>query len=190
MKVMAAFPLPFTQDFDKETVSSPPAMWYDQMGAWEVQEDASKQGNRLMRQVSPVWPACWGYSCTGPTTYFGPSEFNHSTRVVVDVKLEDTGSWTLSTEGGSSIGISLDTDGSWSLVDGKSTKANGKGLSFAPNSWHTVELQIGESYYAALFDGQVLSNQTNTGAHDGYRYKVSMGRYIFAAMDNFKISAL
>ena len=35
------------------------------MGAWEVQADPSKPGNRLMRQVSPVWPACWGYSCTG-----------------------------------------------------------------------------------------------------------------------------
>jgi len=30
----APFPLPFTQDFDGEVVSSPPALWYDQMGAW------------------------------------------------------------------------------------------------------------------------------------------------------------
>ena len=59
------FPLPFTQDFDKETISAPPAYWYDQMGAWEVQADPAKPTNHLMRQVSPVWPACWGYSCTG-----------------------------------------------------------------------------------------------------------------------------
>jgi hypothetical protein len=26
--------------------------------------------------VVPVWPACWGYSCSGPTTYFGPKAFN------------------------------------------------------------------------------------------------------------------
>ena len=84
----------------------------------------------------------------------------------------------------------MHTDGSWSLVDGKSTKASGTDLGFTPNSWHTVELQIGQSYYAALFDGQVLSNQTNAGTRDGYRFKVSMDRYIFAAMDNFKISAL
>ena len=72
------FPIPFTQDFDQENVSAPPAYWYDQMGAWEVQNDPSKPGNRLMRQVSPVWPACWGYSCTGPMTYFGPKAFNAS----------------------------------------------------------------------------------------------------------------
>ena len=29
----APFPLPFTQNFDSEAVSSPPAFWYDQVGA-------------------------------------------------------------------------------------------------------------------------------------------------------------
>ena len=60
------FPLPFTQSFDAESVSAPPAYWYDQMGAWEVQAGGEK-GGKVMRQVSPVWPNCWGYSCTGPT---------------------------------------------------------------------------------------------------------------------------
>eukprot|EP01047_Picozoa_sp_COSAG01_P066182 COSAG01_NODE_9087_length_2561_cov_3.257920_4_plen_75_part_00 len=62
------------------------------MGAWEVQADPAKPGNKLMRQVSPVWPACWGYSCTGPTTYFGPKHFNSSGSagftIDIDVKLE------------------------------------------------------------------------------------------------------
>ena len=43
-------------------------------GAWEVQLDPSESlsgNNQVMRQVVPVWPACWGYSCSGPTTYFG-----------------------------------------------------------------------------------------------------------------------
>ena len=84
------FPLPFAQDFDGEAVSAPPAYWYDQMGAWEVQADGEKGGN-LMRQVSPVWPACWGYSCTGPTTYFGPaSGRNKQTPLATKILLEDT----------------------------------------------------------------------------------------------------
>jgi hypothetical protein len=63
------------------------------MGAWEVQADPAKPGNKLMRQVSPVWPACWGYSCTGPTTYFGPKHFNSSGSsagftIALDIKLE------------------------------------------------------------------------------------------------------
>lgn len=42
-------------------------------GAWEIQTDPSMNGikNQVMRQVVPVWPACWGYSCSGPTTFFG-----------------------------------------------------------------------------------------------------------------------
>jgi len=48
--------------------------------------------DRLMRQVSPVWPACWGYSCSGPVTYFGPKHFNASGAagftISLDVKLE------------------------------------------------------------------------------------------------------
>jgi len=47
------FPVPFTQDFDTESVSAPPAYWYDQMGAWEVQAapTAANAANKLMRQV-------------------------------------------------------------------------------------------------------------------------------------------
>ena len=73
----APFPLPYMQSFDVEAVHSPPKYWYDQMGAWEVAHAARGHGisvdddNQVMRQVVPVWPACWGYSCSGPTTYFG-----------------------------------------------------------------------------------------------------------------------
>ncbi len=87
----------FSQDFDDESPPAPPALWYDQMGAWEIQvdpyddsddssssssssrtaaaktnntskkKDARNKGkgssgsgviNHVMRQVSPVWPAC------------------------------------------------------------------------------------------------------------------------------------
>ena len=39
--------------------SSPPRYWYDQMGAWEIQSEKTGSNNKMMRQVSPVWPACW-----------------------------------------------------------------------------------------------------------------------------------
>ena len=71
------------------------------MGAWEVQADPNKPGNKLMRQVSPVWPACWGYSCTGPTTYFGPQQFNESGAngftIALEVKLEQDAVFSIGT---------------------------------------------------------------------------------------------
>ena len=69
--------LSHAQTFDAEVLHSPPRYWYDQMGAWEVaaatrQGSAQGQGhNQVMRQVTPVWPDCWDYSCAGPTTFFG-----------------------------------------------------------------------------------------------------------------------
>ena len=30
------FALPYVQDFDKEVIAAPPALFYDQMGAWEI----------------------------------------------------------------------------------------------------------------------------------------------------------
>ena len=66
-----------------------------------------------------------------------------------------------------------------SRAGGKSTKANGKGLSFAPNSWHTVELQIGESYYAALFDA--LAAQVARGAEEYRLHELGKTARAFAA---------
>ena len=46
-----AFPMPFAQSFDGDVIGSPPPLWYDQMGAWEIQPDPRRVGAKLMRQV-------------------------------------------------------------------------------------------------------------------------------------------
>jgi hypothetical protein len=46
-----AFPMPFVQSFDGDTTGSPAPLWYDQMGAWEIQPDPRREGAKLMRQV-------------------------------------------------------------------------------------------------------------------------------------------
>ena len=202
----ADFALPYTQSFDGESIPAPPALWYDQMGAWEVAADPSElpdngngNNNQVMRQVVPVWPQCWGYSCTGPTTYFGPSSFRAGTALSVDVRLEDQGNWTFGVQAGSKTngGVTLDTDGSWSVeVAGKKLGSGGAGaVSFSANKWHTVQFHVGASYFAATLDGKVLVNATagakdTPGVMNDWRVMVSMGRYIFAAMDNFKMAAL
>ena len=53
------FPLPYHQTFDDEVEFAPAALWYDQMGAWEVHARDDGKG-QAMKQVSDVWPACWG----------------------------------------------------------------------------------------------------------------------------------
>jgi len=174
------FPIPFTQDFDLENVSAPPALWYDQMGAWEVQVDPGKTGN-LMRQVSPVWPACWGYSCSGPLTYFGPASFNQSDGMVVeiDVKLEDHGTWHFKGK----QGVALSTNGTATIAGAKVANVN-----FAVNTWHSVQLTYNSTGFSVSLDGTLIGSSSEHS--DGFYFEMGLDRYIFAAVDNFKISPL
>jgi len=104
----------------------------------------------------PVWPACWGYSCTGPTTYFGPASLQSDLVVSLDVRLEDHGALTIEPQGMSYKGLTLDSAGSWSL--GSATGS----LDFGVDSWHAVELTMGSGWQAASVDGKALANISGT----------------------------
>lgn len=194
------FPLPFSQDFDGEAVSAPPAYWYDQMGAWEVQAGGENGGN-LMRQVSPVWPACWGYSCTGPTTYFGPAAFNTTSAngltLALDVKLEKDASFTLGL-GKTFYGLTLDSLNNTYTCTSAGSGGTKKGkASFATNVWHKITVNIKGGLVTATLDGKTLAGGGGNadadvdrvgGGSDGFYIVMSLDRYIYADVDNFKIT--
>jgi len=175
-----AFPLPFKQTFDDETISAPPKIWYDQMGAWEIQESPyGDDRGRVMRQVVPVWPACWGYSCTGPTTYFGAgiaAGLTGELTMSMDVRLEDHGAVTFTVRGGNNK--------AW--IDLKMNSSDG----FAVNTWHALQLRLSNDWQAGAIDGKQIFNESK-GAKlsDGLSFKVQLDRYIFASIDNFEISS-
>jgi len=151
------FPIPFTQTFDDEKVFSPAKIWYDQMGAWEIQNSPygdDNGSNKVMRQVVPIWPQCWGYSCTGPTSYFGPTEFQGDLTVSMDVRLEDDAVFTidyLNSHNKKIAGqrkLDLDSRGNFSFGN-----VNGS-VDFGINKWHTIEIrqEIGQ----VKVDGKVI----------------------------------
>eukprot|EP00756_Hemistasia_phaeocysticola_P015187 Hpha_TRINITY_DN15391_c5_g2::TRINITY_DN15391_c5_g2_i1::g.90879::m.90879/K01202/GALC; galactosylceramidase len=182
-----SFPLPFVQSFDGESLSAPPAVWYDQMGAWEVHADPYQAGtqNHVMRQMVPVWPECWGYSCSGPKTYFGPAELGGGVNVSVKVQLEADAAWTLGA-GDAKLTINSAT-GAFTL---KAATAKSEGSAdFKKGSWHRCELHVAGGYTAALLDGKLLANVTH-GVKDGWYVSVELGSYIFASMDDFALHRL
>ncbi len=173
----APFPVPYRQPFDDEAEWAPPRFWYDQMGAWEVQTwpgqwPAQPAGgevtpntapnkvpnmapNKVMRQVVPQWPECWGYSCTGPTTYLGPGDFHEDLAVSFALQLEARAALTL--QGDAAFHLVLNaSSGQWALDD-----AHGGGLSLALHQWHQVTLALGASWVAATVDGTLLANVTS-----------------------------
>ena len=182
----ASFPLPFTQIFDDEQIPSPPKFWYDQMGAFEIAAEAHGSNNQVMRQVSPVWPACWGYSCTGPTTYFGAQEFQTTTvlHVSIDVKLEtEDAAFTLFA---GSVGVTLNSRNGGSFNVGNGTKGTAM---FTVGTWHTVELSmVANGLLNATLDGVLLGSSTNVPSDKGLYFKVQFDSYIYAQLDNWKIS--
>merc|ERR1712070_146483 len=115
----------------------------------------------VMRQVVPVWPACWGYSCTGPTSYFGPSELQGDLTVSMDVRLEDDAVFTLDflNKDNKNAGYSkldLDSKGTFSFGG---TKGN---VDFGINQWHTIEirLELGQ----VKVDGKMIANVPRLGS--------------------------
>jgi hypothetical protein len=174
------FQLPWNQTFDDEKVSAPPAIWYDQMGAFEVQKSTTAGRGNVMRQVVPVWPACWGYSCSGPTTYFGPSSFTSGTSISFDLNLEDHAKFSIA----AGVTFEAGSDGSWSL-----NKKKGTGTGLKVGAWSTIRLDLGTKSTAAYVGGKLVANSTDV-AKGSFSIKASMDRYVFASIDNFAIKKM
>jgi len=143
-----------------------------------------------MRQVSPVWPACWGYSCTGPMTYFGPKKFNASGaqgfKIALDVKLEQDAIFGIggSTGGKNFAGLLLDSkNGTYTI--GEET---GSAASFKSGSFHQVEVILTAQSVSASLDGKPLGKKSTKGISDGFYIMMSLDRYVYADVDNFQLT--
>lgn len=149
----APFPLPYTQSFDDERIGVPARFWYDQMGAWEIQDspygDVATRG-KVMRQVVPVFPQCWGYLCESPSTSLGPSSFKGNITVSLDVRLEGHGAISLNPMGLNHAPLRIDSQGKWSLGQRRSGNVN-----FDPDVWHTVTFRMwADGSQDAFVDGK------------------------------------
>lgn len=62
------FPLPYKDSFDDQSESAPPKYFYDQMGAFEVQQSNDTARGMIVRAVVPDFPICWcvlrGHVCS------------------------------------------------------------------------------------------------------------------------------
>ena len=101
----------------------------------------------------PVWPECWGYSCTGPTTYLGPGDFQRKLVLAFKFWLDDDAVLTMS--GNGVFKLKLDSKGAWSL-----NSKSGHGLNFPTGAWHDIELSIGAQWQTIKVDGKLLANTT------------------------------
>merc|ERR1740117_439737 len=153
-----AFPIPYKQSFNDERIAAPGRMWYDVMGAWEVQSspygDAAERGN-VLRQVVPVYPNCWGYRCEPPASFFAPSTLKGDLTVQLDVRLEEDGDFILNAVGFNYSQLALKSTGTWSMGDPEYISGP---VNFAKGNWHTVKLRMKpDGSQQAWVDGERLA---------------------------------
>jgi len=172
----SAFPIPYVDNFDSSAISSPPKYFYDQMGAWEIQKSTTPSRGNVMRQVVPIWPVCWGYSCSGPATYFGDESFNAVT-ISMDVFMEDKCAIIMGT---GKLTFWAATNGTWSFGNKK-----GK-VDFPEKKWHAVSLMVGNNWAGAKVNGQMLINTSATVKN--WKLELLLSRYVAVQIDNFNVT--
>jgi len=154
----APFELPYAQNFDDETESAPPRLWYDQMGSWEIQDSPYNDGRgKVMRQVVPVWPICWGYSCNGPTTFFGPSDLHGDVTISMDVRLEQAADFSVAPQGRGEYefhGFHVDPRSGWKF--GMNGELGRGQADFEVGRWHSITLRVTKGAMSATLDGVLL----------------------------------
>lgn len=183
----APFPIPYLQSYDNEKVGSPPRLWYDQMGAWEITTspygDAETRG-QVMRQVVPVWPNCWGYMCSGPVTHIGPASLKGDLTVTFDVRMEDKVVLVLSPVGMNYTAVALDSAGRWSMGN----KAHGA-FRFPLNKWHSVKMRMRpDGAQDVKVNGQILVDATKMPHPSFLAYSAHQGE--ICSEDNFPDSTV
>ena len=166
------------------------------MGAWQVQpktgDSATSNGDNVMRQVSPVWPACWGYSCSGPLTYFGPAGFNASggltMKIDVMIEEEDATFSLLGLVGQSKTGIEINSgNGSWSFT-GTGQSTVGGITDFKAGVFHSLAMHVNTTMITASLDGKVLGSSPLKHMQDGFYIAMGLDKYVYAQVDNWSLS--
>ena len=177
------------------------------MGAWEVSNRSDCFSGRCMVQVATQYPICWDNDCIGPTTYFGDGSF-YNAKVDFKFRFDVDASLKLvvnnPTKGAQLHSFSVNTNGSTQFnvtTNGALNTTNGRSATFAAQQWHDVSVTMNADpatntrEMSASINGQVVGTvqtSVNGSNHENFPWWVviELDRYVGAAIDNFKVSAL
>jgi hypothetical protein len=184
------FPLPYRDDFESDSQGKMGKYLAAQSGSFEIADRADDKG-RCLRQVTPKPGIHWTYD-PEPNTFLGSADW-HDYAVAADVLIEKAGSVCLF--GRVSVVqhanwlngycFKIDHEGNWELKSDKALLAKGK-VSFAPDSWHRMEMTFSGEKVQALLDGNKLGEAKDTTFQTGMAGLGSGWNY--AQFDNLTIA--
>jgi hypothetical protein len=189
----SAFPFPFSNNFENDTVDKPAKYFVDQEGSFEVANCSGREGKCMVQMVDQP-PIKWGGGLNDrfPFTFLGDqvgSQTWTDYEVSVDVRMEEAGSVTLwghldrmvpcveekkSCWGIFSVpeGYSLrvDSDGWWQLNNSSEKGAkvkqvkSGYAPGWEPKTWHNLKLAFHGAALSVLIDGKpAMTNVVASG---------------------------
>lgn len=176
----AAFPLSYSEDFERYKPGSTPAYFADQGGAFEVFRASGKvrggKENKTLRQVITgkliPWDS-WGPNNPEPYTEFGErlADYEVSTRALVEdsgtVKLFGRVHYFESNKSAHGYGLTVDHHGNWKLLQFQQVLDSGK-VAFSANSWHELRLRFRGDSIQALIDKKQVSSVRDRTYSAGY----------------------
>lgn len=194
----AAFPFPYSENFEGYSLGSHPEYLSDHEGSFEI-ANCTGRGGACLRQVveQPSIPVTGGAGATAadnhnnPMTIVGDVNWKDYT-VSTDVLLEQPGpAYLFAHYFGSGCYLRIDSGGDWMLNTGATT-LTGVG-SFPLNTWHTLALTFIGSYVEASVDGTIVASvddSTYTHGMIGLGTGWINGQWNTAQFDNLSVQAI
>ncbi len=194
--------LPFSEDFEADTLGQIPKYFDAIQGAFEVDSSGSGRGGKCLRQEITLAPIGWpGGSPTAPLVVVGDPEWSNYV-VSTDVLLEQAGYveviGRLGAQAQSSPGASqgyhlrLTNGGRWSLFkedfSGTDTQL-GSGTTWFPlKSWHTLTLWCRADTVKAYID-KTLMAEVRDGTYGFGQVGLLVSKWQNAKFDNFLVDS-
>jgi hypothetical protein len=196
----ATLGLPYTENFDEDSLGEIPKYFDSIQGAFEVDSCRGGRSGLCMRQEINLAPLEWpGGSPTPPLVVVGDPGWSNYT-VSTDALLEQAGYIDLighlgaQSEGspGASQGyhLRITNSGSWTLfkedINGNDTQLGSGTNPFPLNSWHNLSLGFRADTINAFIDSSLVAT-VNDGTYNSGQVGLLVSKWQNAEYDNFSV---
>ena len=193
--------LPYSDNFDSDTIDQQPRYLSQMQGAFEVEPCAGGRSGQCVQQQAPVQPIEWDGN-SNPYTIGGNLSWANYT-VAADVLLQQAGAVQLMGRAGwqHSFGpagiddyyLQVSNTGAWSIVrnntsDTLTTLASGTVSALGTGTWHHLALTLNGKSISAAIDGTTVGTVTDSTYSSGM-IGLGVDGYQTDQFDNLSVSA-
>ena len=193
--------LPYSDNFDSDTIDQQPRYLSQMQGAFEVEPCAGGRSGQCVQQQAPVQPIEWDGN-SSPYTIGGNLSWANYT-VAADVLLQQAGAVQLIGRAGwqHSFGpagindyyLQVSNTGAWSIVrnntsDTLTTLASGTVSALGTGTWHHLALTLNGNSISAAIDGTTVGTVTDSTYSSGM-IGLGVDGYQTDQFDNLSVSA-